>query len=445
MPAPKKYPDELRERAVRLVFESKRPIAHVATDLGVHKEALRSWVRQAERDAGGRQDGLTSVERDELARLRGEVKQLSKANEILKAALKNRGVGGKGHQRLKLVGDSPADWIISLAALHLTAARVAHETGASTPTATPPPSASATSGTPPTTSRSRIPRSTRPGAPRRPIRRRARSRRARCAARRRTARTPGSATAASPPLGRLDSRGGRAFLCQLAGRIPGPLSPSVGRIRAEIVAISRTAESDPRNPASTGDFETPTSRTKSRIVPARRLIRTQHRACPNLYIATRHCRGPQDRGGNGERSSCRCTSSAARSTASCRRTSSESREPAHAEVLHACEATIERLATDRHYFARPARTLFNDIRMHFPIGVQPRVWQVVHDVRRRRPGLARQAAAARLRHQRQPARVPRDDPPRNAVPARCRCAHNGYCPSHQHLAETEEYGQPIAA
>jgi transposase len=37
MPAPKKYPDELRERAVRLVFESKRPIAHVALDLGVHK------------------------------------------------------------------------------------------------------------------------------------------------------------------------------------------------------------------------------------------------------------------------------------------------------------------------------------------------------------------------------------------------------------------------
>jgi len=64
MPAPKKYPDELRERAVRLVFESKRPIAHVATDLGVHKEALRSWVRQPERDAGGRQDGLTSAERD---------------------------------------------------------------------------------------------------------------------------------------------------------------------------------------------------------------------------------------------------------------------------------------------------------------------------------------------------------------------------------------------
>ncbi len=42
MPAPRKYPDELRERAVRLVFESGRPIAHVARDLGVHHEALRS-------------------------------------------------------------------------------------------------------------------------------------------------------------------------------------------------------------------------------------------------------------------------------------------------------------------------------------------------------------------------------------------------------------------
>jgi transposase len=86
MPRPTKYPAELRERAVRLVFESKRPIAHVATDLGVHKEALRLWVRQAEKDAGGRQDGLTSAEREELGRLRGEVKQLRKTNEILKAA-----------------------------------------------------------------------------------------------------------------------------------------------------------------------------------------------------------------------------------------------------------------------------------------------------------------------------------------------------------------------
>jgi transposase len=86
MPRPRKYPDELRERAVRLVFDSQRPIAAVARDLGIHKEALRLWVRQAEADAGSRQDRLTTAERDELARLRGEVKQLRKANEILKAA-----------------------------------------------------------------------------------------------------------------------------------------------------------------------------------------------------------------------------------------------------------------------------------------------------------------------------------------------------------------------
>ena len=54
MAAPRKYPDELRERAVRLVFESGRPIAHVARDLGMHPEALRLAVRRAEADAGTR-------------------------------------------------------------------------------------------------------------------------------------------------------------------------------------------------------------------------------------------------------------------------------------------------------------------------------------------------------------------------------------------------------
>ena len=86
MPAPKKYPDELRERAVRLVFESGRPIAHVAADLGVHREALRQWVRQAEADAGGRNDRLTTDERERMKALEREVRELRKANEILKAA-----------------------------------------------------------------------------------------------------------------------------------------------------------------------------------------------------------------------------------------------------------------------------------------------------------------------------------------------------------------------
>ena len=86
MSRPKKYPDELRERAVRLVFESQRPIAQVANDLGIHREALRLWVRQAEAEAGDRQDRLTSVERERLRDLERENRELRRANEILKAA-----------------------------------------------------------------------------------------------------------------------------------------------------------------------------------------------------------------------------------------------------------------------------------------------------------------------------------------------------------------------
>jgi transposase len=86
MPRPRKYPEELLERGARLVFESGRPIAHVAADLGIHPEALRKRVRQAEVDAGGRRELLSSSEREELAGLRREVKELRKANEILKAA-----------------------------------------------------------------------------------------------------------------------------------------------------------------------------------------------------------------------------------------------------------------------------------------------------------------------------------------------------------------------
>ena len=86
MSIPRKYPDELRERAVRLVFESKRPIAHVVKDLGIHKESLRNCVRQAEADNGRRRDLLTSEEREELKRLRKENFELRRANAILKDA-----------------------------------------------------------------------------------------------------------------------------------------------------------------------------------------------------------------------------------------------------------------------------------------------------------------------------------------------------------------------
>jgi transposase len=86
MARPRKYPDGLRERAVRFYFESNRPIAHVAQDLGIHKEALRQWVRQAEADRGVRRDLLKTDEREELKRLRKENAELKRANAILKDA-----------------------------------------------------------------------------------------------------------------------------------------------------------------------------------------------------------------------------------------------------------------------------------------------------------------------------------------------------------------------
>lgn len=86
MPRQKKYPDELLDRGARLVFDSGRPIAHVARDLGIHPETLRKWVRQIEADEGKRSELLSSQEREELKALRGEVRELRRANEILKSA-----------------------------------------------------------------------------------------------------------------------------------------------------------------------------------------------------------------------------------------------------------------------------------------------------------------------------------------------------------------------
>jgi transposase len=86
MPRVRKYPEELLERATRLVLESGRPIAHVGRDLGVAPETLRKYVRQVEADEGRRKDVLSSHEREEIKTLRREVAQLRRANEILKAA-----------------------------------------------------------------------------------------------------------------------------------------------------------------------------------------------------------------------------------------------------------------------------------------------------------------------------------------------------------------------
>jgi hypothetical protein len=114
-------------------------------------------------------------------------------------------------------------------------------------------------------------------------------------------------------------------------------------------------------------------------------------------------------------------------------------------LLRACESSIERLATDRHYFARPARTLFGDIRCHFPVCRQEQVYLVVDYYM----ALADEFVAT----------LPRNGVDAQGNPRQCRAvtrkgtacqrtplAANGYCPSHQHLAETEDHElQPLAA
>jgi transposase len=85
-----KYPQEIRERAVRMVFEPEHPsqwatIRSVSSKFGMSAETLRSWVRQVERDQG-RRPGLSTSEHEDMKRLEREVKELRRANEILKSA-----------------------------------------------------------------------------------------------------------------------------------------------------------------------------------------------------------------------------------------------------------------------------------------------------------------------------------------------------------------------
>ena len=90
MPRPTKYSPELRERAVRMVFDQTpehssqwAAMRSVAEKVGCPVEVLRRWVRQAERDTGKR-PGLTTDERQRLKQLVRENFELKRANEILK-------------------------------------------------------------------------------------------------------------------------------------------------------------------------------------------------------------------------------------------------------------------------------------------------------------------------------------------------------------------------
>ena len=92
MAAPRKYPDELRERATRMAVEARQDpatragaLARIAKQLGINPETLRNWVTQAEID-GGIRPGTTTEDAQRLLELERENRELRRANEILKTA-----------------------------------------------------------------------------------------------------------------------------------------------------------------------------------------------------------------------------------------------------------------------------------------------------------------------------------------------------------------------
>ena len=83
MPAP--HPLEFRRMAVKLAREREKPISQIAKDLGISESCLRNWMAQADVDEG-RRDGLTTSEREELRKLRSELRVVKMERDILKKA-----------------------------------------------------------------------------------------------------------------------------------------------------------------------------------------------------------------------------------------------------------------------------------------------------------------------------------------------------------------------
>lgn len=81
---PRPHRPEFRHRAVELARLCEKPVAQIAEDLGISDSCLRGWMKQADLDEGRRADGLSTAERDELVRLRRELKVAKLENEILK-------------------------------------------------------------------------------------------------------------------------------------------------------------------------------------------------------------------------------------------------------------------------------------------------------------------------------------------------------------------------
>jgi transposase-like protein len=83
---PRAHPPEFRQRAVELARMREKPIVELARDLGVSESCLRDWMARADRDEGRRGEGLSTAEREELVRLRRELRVAKLEVEILKRA-----------------------------------------------------------------------------------------------------------------------------------------------------------------------------------------------------------------------------------------------------------------------------------------------------------------------------------------------------------------------